>query len=80
MTALSDLQAAVTAIQASVAAAVNEIQTLAVSITSNPDDPGVEAAAAQINTLAMNLQTAVATASPPAPAGTAAPPATTPVT
>jgi hypothetical protein len=69
---LSDLQAtqaAAVAIQALVAAAVVEIQTLAVSITSNPEAVGVHVTAEQINTLAMDLQTAVAKAFPPAPTG-----------
>ena len=65
MSALTDLQASVTAISNAVTAAVTEIQALAASIGSNTDDPQVEAAATQLNTLAASLQAAVTAATPP---------------
>ncbi len=59
MSALSDLQAAAAAINTAVTNAVAEIQSLAAKIGTNTDDPDVEAAAGQIQTLATNLQAAV---------------------
>lgn len=66
MSALTDLQAAVAAISTAVGNAVTEIQALAAQIGTNTDDPQVESAATQIQTLATNLQTAVTAATPPA--------------
>ena len=66
MSALTDLQAAVAAVNTAVSNAVTEIQKLAQQIGTNTDDPDVEAAATQINTLATNLQSAVDAAQPPA--------------
>lgn len=66
MSALTDLQAAVASINTAVSNAVTEIQALAAKIGTNTDDPDVEAAAGQIQTLATNLQSAVDTATPPA--------------
>lgn len=66
MSALTDLQAAVAAIQTAVSAAVAEIQSLASQIGTNTDDPAVEALAQQVQTQATNLQAAVTAATPPA--------------
>lgn len=66
MAAIDDLNAAVAAMQTAVSDAVADIQKLTAAINAAPSDAAaVSAAAAQINTLAGNLEAAV---NPPAPA------------
>lgn len=78
MSAIDDLNAAVTNIGNAVTAAVADIQKLASQIvTANTaNDPAIESAVSQLNTLATNLNNAVNPPAPtPAPAPAPAPPA-----
>lgn len=65
MTDISDLQASVTALQTQVSAAITEIQNLAGTISTanaSNDTSAIEAAVSQLNTMASNLQSALASA------------------
>lgn len=67
MAAIDDLKAAVTTMSTAVADAATELKTLAQTLANSSGDVNsadVEAAAAQINTLAGNLEAAVQSAQP----------------
>jgi hypothetical protein len=66
MAALDDLNAALTTISTAVSDAATEIQALVAKLGTS-SDPAVEAAATQLQTLATNLEDAVAAAKTASP-------------
>jgi len=60
--AIDDLNAAVTALNASVATCINVLQELSAKITTGVDPTAVEAAVSQLTTATTSLNTAVTTA------------------